>query len=182
MNLDRDTLVQTAQALLALADAMAPEEPVTFFGETLHPGNGWRQMVKIFDAERLRHLALDAPFGRESDGTPKPPPALSACGLLVDTATREGWPGPHGHVFSRWDYVRGLQALYQDAGGIPAPRYENKPQQLEDDIRWLCASDPGRSWLARLENRAVTGAAYVALAGHKPVERMPDGTLREISQ
>lgn len=177
---DRDTLIRAAEQLLAFADALAPQEPVTFFGVALAPGEGWRQMVQIHEAERLRNLALDAPFGRYEDGAPKAPPALDACAALIDVATREAWPGPHERPFSRWDYVRGLEALYVGASRREPPIYENRPQQLEDDVRWLCASPRGREWLADLPNRAVTGAAYVRLAGFKPVERLTDDSLVEV--
>ena len=177
---DRDTLIRAAEQLLALADALAPQEPVLFFGAALRPGEGWRQLVQIHEAERLRNLALAAPFGRYEDGKPKAPPALAGCATLIDIATSEAWPGPHGRTFSRWDYVRGLEGLYVGANRRDPPIYENQPQQLEDDVRWLCASPRGREWLGHLENRAVTGAEYVRLGGHQPVEKLPDGTLVEV--
>ncbi|MBK8916388.1 MAG: hypothetical protein IPM64_17625 [Phycisphaerales bacterium] len=178
--LDRDSLIRTAETLLALADALTPQEPVRFFGVELKPGEGWRTVLQGYEAERLANLALEAPFGREPDGRPKPPPAFAACSSLIDAATREAWPGPHGHPFSRWDYIRGIEGLYVGAPRREAPRYANRTQQFEDDVRWLCASPAGKTWLAVPENRAVTGAEYVRLAGYKPVERQRDGSLREV--
>ena len=123
------------------------------------------------------------------DGLPPLPPlppadsgernGWDACGTLLDAAAREGWPAHDGRPFNRFDYIRGLEGMYVGAHRREAPIYENRPDQLEADIRDLCRSDKGREWLKHLENRAVTGVWYVRLAGFKPVERLPDSPLRE---
>lgn len=102
-----------------------------------------------------------------------------ACSSMLVVASREGWPGHAGRPFDRFDYVRGIEGLYVGAGRREDPIFEGRPDQLEADIRDLCRSDKGRAWLADPENRARTGVFYVRLAGFRPVERLPDGTLRE---
>jgi hypothetical protein len=180
--LTSESLIATAEALLALADAIEPAAPNSFFGAILKPGEGWRQMLELAAAERLRFLAMEAPFGRYPSGAPKTPPAFDACVQLIDAATRECWPGPRGEPWSKWDYLPGIRQLGVGAPPPKDPKYplERHSQQFEDDVHWLCSHDEGRAWLAHLENRAVTGADYVRLAGYKPVKRLPDSSLVEI--
>lgn len=116
------------------------------------------------------------PLPRANSG---PRNGWDACSSMIAIASREGWPGHAGRPFDRFDYVRGIEGLYVGADRREAPIYENQPDQCEADIRDLCRSDKGRAWLADPENRARTSAFYVRLAGFKPVERLPDNTLRE---
>lgn len=179
--LTRESLIETAQALLALADAMAPAEPLSFFGTVLQPGEGWRQMLAIAEAERVRNLLLDAPFGRYPTGEPKAPPALAACALMIDVATQEQWPGPRNERWSKWHYLRGIRQLGVGAPAVAEPEYplERHLQQFEDDVIWLGQSEAGQAWLSHPENRAVTDPVYVRRFGWRPVERARDGSLVE---
>ena len=110
------------------------------------------------------------------------PPALTGAVRIIDRATTEHWPGPRDRPWSKWDYLTGLRIL--GVGGRleyvdPIYPMETHAEQFEADVCWLAASDRGRAILANMEDRVGVDAKYLALAGFKPVERLPDGTLRE---
>jgi len=136
----------------------------------------------------INPLREEAPFGiNPLTGSPNLPPALSGAVRLIDVATAEAWPGPRDRPWSKWDYLRGIRTLGVGGHAQAEPIYplERHLQQFEDDVHALAASEKGRAFLAAPENRVgiattyLTLAAYLTLAGVRPVSRLPDGTLRE---
>ena len=95
--------------------------------------------------------------------------AYDACKSMWKAAESAG-------LFSIHAYIG--PGITQGAGQIWAPVHAD-PLALEQAIRALGWGTWGQSWLANPENRAVTDPAYVRMFGFKPVERLPDNTLRE---
>lgn len=122
------------------------------------------------DPDSPTPLDPEAPFGRNLAGEPNEAPGWRACTSMREAAEREG--------------VANFIALI--GGGIKpgaAQMYQDfRPDWLliEHTIVGLGLSPWGQNWMSKLENRAVTGAAYVRRFGFKPVERRPDGVLVEI--
>lgn len=181
--LSRENLVATAEALLALAHAMEPAQPITFFGVELKPGEGWRTMVELFEAERLRFLTMDAPFGRYPSMAPKEPPSMTEAGQMIDVATREGWPSRHGGAWSKWDYLPGIRQLGVGAPPPVEPRWplERHLQQFEDDVHALADSPAGQAWLSDIRNAAVTAPSFCRRHIGKAAKRNPDDTLEWVA-
>lgn len=114
-------------------------------------------------------LDAEAPFGRNLAGEPNFAPAYDACRGLWEAAQRAG-------AFSIWAYIGPGMQIH--AGQITNPARPDL-QALEDAIVALGLSPWGQTWLAHLENRAIVSPVYLRRFGFRPVERLPDGTLRE---
>lgn len=180
--LDRSSLISTAATLLHLADQLAPSEPIELLGVNFPAGEGWRAGSGGGGAEPGPAPNPDAPFTRGPDGMPS---AYVGAKGLWEAADRERWPGPPENgatPFSKWDYLPGLRQLGVGAPEPVPPRFDlaKMPDKFEADVRWLGFSSRGREWLSRLENVALLSAEYCAIFGVRRVERLPDGSLREL--
>ena len=174
MTINTSPLKEAIAVLAAFADSLDGNPPGTFMGQPVAPG-GNAEMVEQYRKQREAKLALDAPYGREADGSPAQGPATRGLKAMWNAAQHVA--GPDGlALFNIFDYVPGIQAA-----GVPpnTPKYaEGGVAKLELDVIALSKTPWAHFWMSYDANAIMVDPGYQMQINGYIVTKNPDDTYK----